>query len=568
MTTRHKIGGRGGNPGLVSRVCARYRRAMQAFHREEEGALLIFSLILFIGMLVGAGMAIDFMRYENERVKLQATMDRALLAAASLGQELDAEAVVIDYFAKSGLQNYTLDVTVDEGINYKTVSAEVDVTMQSFFLNMIGIDTLIAGVSGTAEERIQKVEISLVLDISGSMGWYSRMTNLKSAAKDFVEALLNSSDPNQVSISIVPYTADVVVGADLLAQFNATTEHSYSSCVRFEDVDFETAAVTMTQSLNRLGHFDRTSSGSSSPIAYPWCKTNENLGILAFSTSETALDARIDALVADGATAADNGMKWGVALLDPAAQGVVTNLIATGAVHSDLAGRPVAYDDHETLKVIILMTDGENTTQYDLIPSRKSGVSDIWIDSAAESWSSEKYSVFNEDSDQWYYPHDGSWNDFPIGGSDGVTTQTECDWERRGKKWRWVCTETEVDSGSADMGTAVQMTWPEVFNTFSVDYGASYFYAWSTSLRNDFEDSYAQTTNGSESDARLLDVCTAAKTAGITVFTIGFEAPSHGQGIMEDCATSSAHYYDVDGLEISEAFDAIAATIQKLKLVE
>jgi len=548
-------------------VVSRLRTGWRAYRDDEEGALLIFALICFIGMLAGAGMAIDFMRYENERVKLQATLDRALLAAASLSQELDAEEVVVDYFAKSGLQGYTLNVTVDEGINYKTVSATASVLQNNFFLNMVGIDTLSAQVAGTAEERIQKVEISLVLDISGSMGWYSRMTNLRSAAKEFVEALLGSSDPNEVSISIVPYTADVVVGSSLLAHFNATNEHGYSSCIRFEDADFETTSITMTESLNRLGHFDRSSTGSSSPISSPWCKTNENLGILAFSTSETALDARIDALVADGATAADNGMKWGVALLDPAVQGVVTNMIATGEVNSALAGRPVAYDDPETLKVVILMTDGENTTQYDLIPSRKSGNSDIWIDSSASSWSTQKYSVYNPDTEQYYYPHNGSWNDYPIGGSSGTTTITECEWERRGWRWRWVCHETEV-AGDVDMGTAVQMTWPEVFNAFSIDYGADYFYGWSWSLEDDFEDSYAQTTNGSESDDRLLDICSAAKTAGITVFTIGFEAPSHGQDIMESCATSSAHYYDVDGLEISDAFDAIAATIQKLKLVE
>lgn len=553
--------------GALSAVVSRLRAGWRAYRDDEEGALLIFALICFIGMLAGAGMAIDFMRYENERVKLQATLDRALLAAASLSQELDAEEVVVDYFAKSGLQGYTLNVTVDEGINYKTVSATASVLQNNFFLNMVGIDTLLAQVAGTAEERIQKVEISLVLDISGSMGWYSRMTNLKSAAKEFVEALLDSSDPNEVSISIVPYTADVVVGSSLLAHFNATNEHGYSSCIRFEDADFETTSITMTESLNRLGHFDISSSGSSSPISSPWCETNENLGILAFSTSEAALDARIDALVADGATAADNGMKWGVALLDPAVQGVVTNMIATGEVNNALAGRPVAYDDPETLKVVILMTDGENTTQYDLIPSRKSGNSDIWIDSSASSWSTQKYSVYNPDTDQYYYPHNESWNDYPIGGSGGATTETECGWERRGWRWRWVCFETEV-AGDVDMGTAVQMTWPEVFNAFSIDYGADYFYGWSWSLENDFEDSYTQTTNGSESDDRLLDICSAAKSAGITVFTIGFEAPSHGQDIMESCATSSAHYYDVDGLEISDAFDAIAATIQKLKLVE
>ena len=112
------------------------------------------------------------------------------------------------------------------------------------------------------------------------------------------------------------------------------------------------------------------------------------------------------------------------------------------------------------------------------------------------------------------------------------------------------------------------MSWPEVWNTFAVEYGADYLYAWSSTLHDDFVASYETIVNGSQSDTRLLNICTAAKNEGITIFTIGFEAPTDAQAVMQSCATSPSHYYDVDGLEISDAFDAIVATIMKLKLVE
>jgi hypothetical protein len=35
---------------------------------------------------------------------------------------------------------------------------------------------------------------------------------------------------------------------------------------------------------------------------------------------------------------------------------------------------------------------------------------------------------------------------------------------------------------------------------------------------------------------------------------------------MRYCATSSGHYFDVNGVEISEAFSSIANTIQQLRL--
>lgn len=67
---------------------------------------------------------------------------------------------------------------------------------------------------------------------------------------------------------------------------------------------------------------------------------------------------------------------------------------------------------------------------------------------------------------------------------------------------------------------------------------------------------------------QFIDACNAAKAAGITIFTIGFdiEAASDAYTDLSTCATSISHFYDVDGYDLNTAFTAIAATIQKLKL--
>ena len=57
-------------------------------------------------------------------------------------------------------------------------------------------------------------------------------------------------------------------------------------------------------------------------------------------------------------------------------------------------------------------------------------------------------------------------------------------------------------------------------------------------------------------------ICEAAKDAGIIVFTIGFEAPRSGQAILRECASSDSHFYDVEGLEIADAFASIASAIR------
>lgn len=121
--------------------CAGFR----AFLRNGEGNLTMFALILFVSMVMIGGLAVDVMRFEAVRTHLQNTLDRSTLAAASLTQQLDAEEVVYDYFEKAGLAEYLTSVDVDEGLNYREVTADATAATNPFFLHMMGIEDLDAG---------------------------------------------------------------------------------------------------------------------------------------------------------------------------------------------------------------------------------------------------------------------------------------------------------------------------------------------------------------------------------------------------------------------------------------
>lgn len=73
---------------------------------------------------------------------------------------------------------------------------------------------------------------------------------------------------------------------------------------------------------------------------------------------------------------------------------------------------------------------------------------------------------------------------------------------------------------------------------------------------------------------RLMRLCTAAKEQGVVIFTIGFEIDAIGAAtgqerarrLMSQYATDETHYFDVDGLQMGEAFHLIASQIGKLRL--
>jgi len=69
-------------------------------------------------------------------------------------------------------------------------------------------------------------------------------------------------------------------------------------------------------------------------------------------------------------------------------------------------------------------------------------------------------------------------------------------------------------------------------------------------------------------NARLDQICTAAKNQGILVYTIGFEVSDNDATYMESCATSTSHFFRVAGDEVFVAFASIARQINELTLVK
>ena len=182
------------------------------FIGTEDGNITIFSTLMTVLMLMLAGASVDFMRHEASRVRLQTTLDRAVLAAADLDQEQQPADVVADYVAKAGLADYLTGVRIDQNFQERVVTATAGADLDTMFLHISGHDSLMAQTLSAAEERIANVEISLVLDISGSMRWNDRMTNMKPAAKGFVEKVMTDNSGGVTTLNLIPFAGSVNPG--------------------------------------------------------------------------------------------------------------------------------------------------------------------------------------------------------------------------------------------------------------------------------------------------------------------------------------------------------------------
>lgn len=536
---------------LSPRLVARAAR----FHRDEDGVLIVFGLFLFLLMAMIGGLGLDLMRYEERRTHLQNSLDRCVLMAASLTNDLDAEGVVLDCMDKSGLAGQVQDVEVTEGLNFKDVVATGRVPTNPLFLHMIGIDDLDAmGASGAAQ-RTSNVEIVLVLDVSGSMQG-AKIANLRTAASEFVDTLLADDTDNRFAVTIVPYNAQVNLGETLRARYNATNLHGVRdvNCFDIPSSTYATVGISRTLPLPMTAFADTVSSTTrnTSYIAYntstarmdpnqPFCRNTAANIVRLPSNDVVQLQSQINALQAAGNTSITLGMKWGLSLIDPAARPMFNDLVNAGAIPAKFRGRPFDWGDAEAMKVMVLMTDGEHVAHTKTNDAVKTGIAPVW-----RSRGDGNYSVLHTSRpmpNQYWVPHRSAWQAMP-----------------------W-------DSGTG----ADRISWENLWSVQRQTWVAWQFYARALGTSSTTRDTvYSDTMNMFRStfesvanmNAQLQTSCGQAKANGVIVYGIAFEAPTNGRTQISQCASSAAHYFDAQGLEIQTAFRTIASNISQLKLTQ
>ena len=81
----------------------KFKNARQRFATDEQGAVLVFALMLFVSMVMMGGLAVDLMRAETTRTTMANTLDRSTLVASGRSQKRLPKSVVEDYFTKAGM---------------------------------------------------------------------------------------------------------------------------------------------------------------------------------------------------------------------------------------------------------------------------------------------------------------------------------------------------------------------------------------------------------------------------------------------------------------------------------
>lgn len=376
--------------------------------RDSHGNVAMITGIVLLPIVAIMGFAVDLSITGNNRDSVGKALDAAILSAARARlqglNDQQVESQFQTYFGAltgdaPGRVTCETPELVEDGID---MVARTTCTSQSMIAGATGKQYVTFDVESRVTFGIGKLDIAFVFDVSGSMGWSSddstpgapsRIDALKTAARTGVNNLLryNTGDTDDIRIAMVGYSSAVhggeyfnyATGLNPTRSFHqdvvrgewqrVCTRWRYGRCwqSRWRWVSStETVSTTITDYCTyernssewnkatepRAGHYLSSGRPEYNDYYDSWDSPNSCNSSgqpRALDTNQDNINSYINGLTANGGTAGHLGIAWGRYLISP-----------EWADAFDTEHKPLDWDEPDSQKIIILMTDGEFNSQY------------------------------------------------------------------------------------------------------------------------------------------------------------------------------------------------------------
>jgi len=337
---------------------------LNRLHSDERGNIAILFGFVLILLALFTGIAVDVSRAYGVSSFVGSAIDSTALATARELQKQDMTDPQVQAFAQRHYEAllgnrpntdtvYTvLNITVDRG--NETVEIATSGIVQTYFAALTGQNTLTVSETTTVSYNTRVVELAMMLDVTGSMSG-SKIDGLKLAANDLIELLIADNPLTKSNrIALAPYAAAVNLGS-LSNRVTAPGNDSLDGCVVGRDgaasaTEEEPAPgswLTAVDPANPLPDLDPMSGVPANGYSCP------GVEVLPLTKSKSDLLERVDDFTPGGWTAGHLGAAWGWYLVSPEWSNVYDN-----------GAQPAPYSDEDTIKAVLLMTDGVFNTRY------------------------------------------------------------------------------------------------------------------------------------------------------------------------------------------------------------
>lgn len=357
----------------VAGSAAHVRRSWQCLRRDAAGNVTLVFGFCAVGVVGSVGIAIDTSVAYNVRSQLASAVDAAALAGARAFASPNRDSDIENFFNANfttGYMGSTLQpLEIAANNQERTVTVTARANIPTYFMRLFGKDS--TDISATAEATLSSrdVEVSLVLDVTGSMNTNNRIGDLRDAANELVDIVVQDlQEPFYSKVALVPYSAAVNVGSYAAAirgtyTNNTCTYPAAPTCryLRFVNMEGDTTTHQITTCVTeRSGpQLSTDDPPNVAALGRAYLGGNGCLShrILPLTSDKTTLHNRINALAASGSTAGHIGIAWGWYLVAP-------NFGYLWPIESQPKEYGEIHLGQEVMKVVIIMTDGEFNTIY------------------------------------------------------------------------------------------------------------------------------------------------------------------------------------------------------------
>jgi Flp pilus assembly protein TadG len=326
---------------------------IRRLHKEDKGNIALIFAFSLMPLIAAIGAVIDYGRASNALAILQNASDSAALAAGNLPATLSRadQVTKTKAWVRANMTSAPKDITlVNVDVTFPD-KGQVQVTSEAvipaYFMSLFGIDNIPISVVSLSKWGTTKLEVALVLDNTGSMAG-QKLNELIKASTNMVNTFSAAArSPGDIKVSIVPFNTTVKPGPFFntsMLRFNpnsgpnetkiANSLSGWTGCVIDRDQPYDVSDASPSSSSSKFpaaqSKYCNSTLQAIQPLDYDWIE----------------LKRQINNMQAVGNTNVTIGLMWGLATLTPTAPFTEASSIT---------------DSKELRKVIILLTDGDNT---------------------------------------------------------------------------------------------------------------------------------------------------------------------------------------------------------------
>ena len=331
---------------IQSKVVADETSFLRRLKQDKRGSAAMIFAASVLPLMAAAGMAVDGLYAFSVRSQLASAVDAAALAAARSIN--DGPSTQANKFFKANFSpSVSVDpLTVTADLNAGSVSVTAIARPNTSIMKLFGKPTIPVRATSTAQTQgAGGMELSMVLDVTGSMKG-SKLESLKRAGNNLLNALYKTNETvNKLSVAVVPFAGRVNIkpNREWMTTQPYLWQYWWAGCA-----DERTGNAAWNDTPYSTTKFPEFSPGGSVLNASKYCPPSP---VMALTAEKSKVKAVIDGLQAEGNTRTDIGMSWGWRTISPSWR----------TKWNSSTTKPADYDDKSIRKVIVLMTDGENT---------------------------------------------------------------------------------------------------------------------------------------------------------------------------------------------------------------